>query len=1064
MMAMSNEYTDVELPFIEQLQAMGWDYLEGDTGVPYLTERENFRQVLLSDRLREAVARINLDEDGGHWLDERRVTQVVSRLERLGVPKLMEANQEATRLLLKGTLVEGPQGKNVTARYIDFEHPERNDFLVINQFRVDPPWATGGRGYIVPDMVLFVNGIPLVVVEAKCPDLEAPLVEAIDQLLRYSNQREGVTEPEGAERLFHYAQLMVATCFDTARVGTVGASFEHYLEWKDTYPLPSAQVAAELGLDEEASLSGQQTLAAGMLRPAQLLDIVRNFTLFSQVSGRTVKIVPRYQQYRTVHKAIERLIHGQTRRQHGEHDQRGGIIWHTQGSGKSLTMIFLVRKMRTLPALRRFKVVVVTDRTDLEDQLADTAALTDEPLERATSVSELQALLRRRGAGLVFGMIQKAQVIDEAPPDGDKVPPFPLLNDAEEILLLVDEAHRSHTSTLHANLMAGLPNCAKIGSTGTPIFVKHKKRTHEIFGPFIDTYTIKQSQEDGATVPILYEGRTAAGVVAEGETLDQLFEDMFQERTPVELEAIRAKYATTGDVLEAEKLIQAKARDMLRHYVTHALVDGYKAQVVAVSRRAAVRYQRAFVQAQQELVAEMESQRGASPEAGDEFLWNALPYLDRIRRLKFATIISGAHNDPAEWREWTRKGLQKAHIADFKKPFDDEKGEGYTAILIVKSMLLTGFDAPVERILYLDRAIRDHELLQAIARVNRVYKTKANGLVVDYYGAAGHLQEVLGLYAQGDIEGALMPIGDELPKLADRHRRVVSLFTEHGCDLRDTDACVALLHDGRLRAKFGVYFKDFLQSLDTILPRPEALPYVPDARRLGLIHVRTVRRTRDEGLQLVVKGAETKVRRLIDDHVRAQGIDPAIPPIDILDADFEQHVGQLRSLRAQAAEMEFAARHHIRRHYQEDPVYYRTLSQRLEEILESFAENWEALVKALRDYTRDYRAAHAEQSQEDRTLLPFLRLLVDATTKGQLSAPERDHLVAATVHMVDLIQGEISRVDFWRNPVAQNQLRGQLVDYLDNHDLAPFEKQEAVADQVVQTAHANHTLLVNRDA
>jgi type I restriction enzyme R subunit len=1071
-MTMSDEYTDVELPFIQQLQAMGWDYLEGDTGVPYLTERENFRQVLLTDRLREAVARINLDEEGQPWLDETRVTQVVSRLERLGVPKLMEANQVATHLLLKGTLVEGSNRKNVTVHYIDFDHPERNDFLAINQFRVDPPWVTGGRGYIVPDLVLFVNGIPLVVVEAKCPGLEAPLVEAIDQLLRYSNQREGVSDPEGAERLFHYAQLMIATCFDTARAGTVGASFEHYLEWKDTYPKSPAQVVAELGLDREANLSGQQTLAAGMLRPAHLLDIVRNFTLFSQAGGRTIKIVPRYQQYRTVHKAIERLTHGQTRRQlvlshgegHGESDQRGGIIWHTQGSGKSLTMIFLVRKMRTLPVLRRFKVVVVTDRVDLEDQLADTAALTNEPLERASSVSELQALLRRRGAGLVFGMIQKAQVIDEAPPGGDQVPPFPLLNDSEEILLLVDEAHRSHTNTLHANLMAGLPNCAKIGSTGTPIFVKHKKRTHEIFGPFIDTYTIKQSQEDGATVPILYEGRTAAGVVAEGETLDQLFEDMFRERTPAELEAIRAKYATTGDVLEAEKLIQAKARDMLHHYVTHALIDGYKAQVVVVSRLAAVRYQRAFVEAQQELVAKLESLRGASPDAGDEFLHSALPYLDRIRRLKFATVISGAHNDPPDWREWTHKGLQKAHIADFKKPFDDEKGEGYTAILIVKSMLLTGFDAPVERILYLDRAIRDHELLQAIARVNRVYKNKANGLVVDYYGVAGHLQEVLGLYAQGDIEGALIPIGDELPKLADRHRRVVSLFTGHGCDLRDPDACVALLHDGRLRAKFGLYLKDFLQSLDTILPRPEALPYLPDAKRLGLIQVQTFKRTRDEGLQLVVKGAEAKVRRLIDDHVRAQGIDPVIPPIDILDANFEQHVGQLRSLRAQAAEMEFAARHHIRRHYQEDPVYYRTLSQRLEEILESFAENWEALVEALRDYTREYRAAHAEQSREDRTLLPFLRLLVDATPKGQLSAPERDRLVAATVHMVDLIQGEISRVDFWRNPVAQNQLRGQLVDYLDNHDLAPFEKQETVADQIVQTAHANHTLLVTRDA
>ncbi len=1069
-MSQSPEYTQVERPFIEQLHSMGWGYLPGDTDVPYLTEREDFRQVLLTDRLRQAIARLNLDEDGQPWLDEARVSQVVSRLERLGQHKLMEANQAATDLLLKGTPVEGLDGKNVTVHYLDFEHPERNDFLVINQFRVDPPWATGGSGYVVPDLVLFVNGTPLVVVEAKNPDLEAPLIEAINQLLRYSNQREEVTEPEGAERLFYYAQLMVATCFDTARVGTVGASYEHYLEWKDTYPVPLPQVAAELGVEQ---LSGQQMLVAGMLRPEHLLDIVRNFTLFSQVSGRTVKIVPRYQQYRAVHKAIERLTRGQTRRQHGEADQRGGIIWHTQGSGKSLTMVFLVRKMRTLPELRRFKVVAVTDRTKLEKQLHDTAALTGEPLEKAKSVVKFQEKLRRPGAGLVFGMIQKAQSRDEASAEDEDIPPFPLLNDSEEILLLVDEAHRSHTSALHANLMAALPNCAKIGFTGTPIIQEHKKKTHEIFGPFIDVYTIKQSQEDGATVPILYEGRTAPGIVANGDTLDQLFEDMFQEHTLRELEAIKAKYATTDDVLEAEKLIQAKARDMLRHYVANALPDGYKAQVVSVSRRAAVRYRGAFVQVQQELVAQLEAlvsgQGGAQDSAScsdgeDEFLRNALPYLDRIRCLKFAAIISAYHNDPPSWREWTLQSRQDAYVEDFKKPFDEEKSEGYTAILIVHSMLITGFDAPLEQVLYLDRSIREHELLQAIARVNRVSGKKENGLVVDYFGVMHHLKEALDAYAEGDIEGALLPIGDELLRLADRHQRVVSLFTQRGCDLDDTEACVTLLHDGKLRAKFALYLGDFLQSLNTVLPRPEALRYVSDAHKLGLIHAKAVKRTRDEQLQLVVKGAEAKVRKLIDDHVLAQGIDPKVPPISILAAEFEQHVGRLRSPRAQAAEMEFAARHHISRHFQEDPVYYQKLSQRLEDILETLADNWEALVEALRDFIREYRTAHAQQSQHDRALLPFLRLLADATSGDQSLEEEPERLAEATVEMVKLIQGEISRVDFWRNIVAQNQLRGQLVTYLDDNDLVPFEQQEALADQIVQTAKANHTLLVERDA
>ena len=1082
----SPEHTQVELPFIQQLRALGWEHLEGDTGVPYLTEREDFRQVLLTGRLREALVRINLDENGQPWLDDVRVAQAVGRLERLGEHRLIEANQAATELLLKGTPVEGPAGRNVTVRYLDFEHPERNDFLAVNQFRVDPPWATGGLDYIVPDLVLFVNGIPLVVVEAKSPDLEDPLTRAIDQLLRYSNQREEVSEPEGAERLFHYAQLTVATCFETARVGTVGASYEHYLEWKDTYPAPqTSEVSENLG-----GLSGQEMLVAGTLRPEHLLDIVRNFTLFTEVNGRTAKIVPRYQQFRAVYKAIERLLHGQTRRVHGEADQRGGIIWHTQGSGKSLTMVFLVRKMRTLPALRRFKVVAVTDRVKLEKQLAETAALTGEPLQVARKVAGFQRLLRQPGAGLVFGMIQKAQSVDEAQADG-QMEAFPVLNESEEILLLVDEAHRSHTSTLHANLMAALPNCVRIGFTGTPILEADKRPTHEIFGPLMDVYTIRQWQEDGATVRILYEGRTAPGEVANGETLDNLFEDMFHERRPEELEAIKARYATTGDVLEAEKLIAAKARDMLRHYVTTVLPDGYKAQVVAVSRRAAARYQKALVEAQRELVAELEHlavsrleslrhQGGSATRRTDQSrtgqeqvecqeqaegigpLLAVLPYLERIRRLKFAAVISPYHNDPPSWKQWTRQGSQDAAVADFKKPFNFEKGEGTTAILVVKSMLLTGFDAPVEQAMYLDRPLRGYELLQAIARVNRTCGHKDCGLVVDYYGLAHHLREALDLYAEGDVAGALYPVRDELPRLADRHGRVVSFFTSRGCDLQDAEGCVNLLYDARLRAQFVIGLREFLQSLNTVLPRPEALPYVADARQLGLLRAKALKRYRDQHLNIA--GAEAKVRRLIDEYVVAQGIDVQVPPIDILAADFEEHVGQIRHLRAQAAEMEFAARHHIRRHFQEDPVYYQRLSERLEAILQTFADNWEAQAKALRAFIRDYRAAHADLRREDRQVLPFLRLLADAAPAGRPAGSAQQRLAGLAVEMVDQIREEISRVDFWRSPVAQGQLRGHIVQYLDNHDLAPFDEQEALADQIVQTARANHTLLVRREA
>ncbi|MGC9397447.1 MAG: type I restriction endonuclease subunit R [Anaerolineae bacterium] len=1072
---MGAEYDLVEAPFLRQLQTLGWTTLEGDTDVPYLTERESFKDVLLKSRLRDALRRINLDKAppgggvGQPWLEEAHLDQAVGILERLGQHGLIPNNKAATHLLLKGTVLEGPDGEPRTVQYIDFEHPERNDFLAINQFRVWPQWGTDQRGSIIPDIVLFVNGIPLVVIEAKSPNLENPLNEAITQLLRYSNQREDATpggvdapvgtgvEPEGAEQLFHYAQLTIATCMETARLGTVGAGYRHYLEWKDPYPSTPAQVAQGLGLAEDdlakGALKSQHILVAGMLRPELLLDIVRCFTLFTEVDGREVKIVPRYQQLRAVYKAIERLQTGKTKAEDGEFDRRSGIIWHTQGSGKSLSMVFLVRKMRTLPVLQRFKIVVVTDRTKLEKQLADTATLTGEPLQRAKSVNKLEALLREPGAGLVFGMIQKAQDRSQRRRAPGKTETWGLLNPSEEILLLVDEAHRSHTNTLHANLEEALPHCAMIGFTGTPIFEEDKKPTHEIFGPFIDTYTLRESQDDGATVPILYEGRKMPGDVAQREHLDAVFQETFWEYTEEEREAIKRKYATTGDVLEAEKLIAAKARDMLRHYVTTVMPNGFKAQIAGVSRLAAARYQAALEDALPDLVAELEALAAAPVEVQRaSALAAALPHLERVRRLRFVAVVSGSHNDKPIIKRWTSAHQQELDVEDFKKPFDPVKGEGFTAMIAVQGMLLTGFDAPVEQALYIDRLMQGYELLQAIARVNRTYTHKEAGLVVDYYGLARYVKEALDVYTVGERRGAFRSILEQLPKLEARYRRVLGLFA--GLDIHDTDACVHLLRDARLRAQFTVALGDFLQTLDTVLPRPQALPYVDDARQLGLIRTLARNRYRDE--QLNIAGAEAKVRRLIDEHVIGQGIDPTIPPIDILAAEFEKHVGTLPSPRAQAAEMEFAIRHHISQRYQEDPVYYRKLSERLEDILQRFADNWQAQVEALKTLLRQHTTTQAEVSREEKRMQPFLRLLREAS-------PVQDHerLAHATVELVNaLIRPEVQRVDFWRNRAAQAELRSRVAQYLDDRGLVPYDQVKALADQIVQTAKANHMLLV----
>ena len=660
------EYNLVERPFCEQLQTMGWSWIEGDVDVPELTERESFREVVLTGRLESALARINL-RDGQPWLDGARITKSIRDLAPATVHRLMEVNQTASGLLLKGTVVDGlpdwDNGRPQPIRYIDFEHPENNDFLVINQFKVE---LTSGRGHVIPDAVLFVNGIPIVVAEFKSPGIENPMHQAINQLLRYSNQRRELfptlyTDNEGVEKLFHTNQLLIASDFFEARAATIGAPPEVYLEWSDTSPVPMSTVAEELGIisavgannhspvlgtkdlspllleargelqvvgpeqaervgtplffrqtaqrpealrsAQGAALHSQQVLTAGMLRPAHLLDLIRNFTVFQQVDGKTRKVVARYQQFRAIQKAVVRLQEGRTKSQGAEQDERGGIIWHTQGSGKSLSMVFLVRKMRTLDRLKRYKIVAVTDRIDLEIQLRETARLsgeavrpTDQDLHtRISSTALTQRILAETTPDIVFAMLQKYQDVDRQAITDEKVAmtifrkekkpgkdepvvekeitfeenirfaEFPLLNESVEILVLVDEAHRSHTRSLHRNLRRALPNAAIIGFTGTPILSKEKTETREIFGDFIDKYLLQDAELDGATVPILYEGRTADGLVKDAPSLDKLFEDMFQTYSQKELAIIKAKYGTEGDVLEAPMLIEQKARDMLRH-------------------------------------------------------------------------------------------------------------------------------------------------------------------------------------------------------------------------------------------------------------------------------------------------------------------------------------------------------------------------------------------------------------------------------------------------------------------------------------------------------------------
>src|SRR5271166_2432844 len=744
-----DERNHVEKPFLDQLAGLQWQVIDLDSKQhPGDTFRDSYTEVVMLPVLRQQLKVIN------PWLEDDQVEEVIKYL-TASFPStgLIQNNRHAFDLLLENTSVSENHKtgeKSPTVRFIDFKHRDNNRFIAVCQFKVR---ILGTEYHIIPDIVLFLNGLPVVVIECKSPKVKEPIPEAIDQLLRYSEQRGA--KGEGSASLFYYNHFVITTCRQEAKFGTITTHNEkHFYRWAD--PFPRSVNDLEHG---GSSPNDQQRLVAGMLDRDNLLDIIRTFTLFSTSDkGEIIKIVGRYQQFRAVKLAVKRLLEGKTPR------ERSGIIWHTQGSGKSLTMMFMVREMYRHSSLSKWKVVFVTDRTQLENQLSETSQSIGFSVKVADSIKVLKQLLATDSSDLVMAMIHKFREVDLKET-------FPELNASPYILVMTDEAHRSQYSMLGANLDKGIPNSARIAYTGTPI-----DKTERVFGAYIDKYTMRQSIDDGVTVEIVYEGRTHNAEVSDKAGMDTVFQDVFSDYNLHQRLEILG-YGSRDAYLEAEPTIEAKAKDMVAHYLTHVFPNGYKAQIVATSREAAVRYKGYVDAALRDTVAALEQSN--------------LQMLDveRLRRLKTDVVISGSHNDELHLKPYTDEAKHKTTIKSFKLPFDSEEEgvRGDMGIVIVNNMLLTGFDAPVEQVMYLDKIIVAHTLLQAIARVNRVAgASKEKGFVVDYVGVGHHLKRALDNYderEQNEVLDVLSFPEEELRELRASHAAIMDFLKEH--DLED---------------------------------------------------------------------------------------------------------------------------------------------------------------------------------------------------------------------------------------------------------------------------------------
>jgi type I restriction enzyme, R subunit len=820
---------------------------------------------VLTLRLAECLTRLN------PWLAEDGVRRAIAAVTRIAAIDTTEANEKAHTALSYG--ITAPHTKNGrrqdrAVRFFDFDNPSANVFEFGRQVAIRGP-----RQDIVPDIVVYVNGLPLAVIECKSPALADPVGEAIRQFRRYESRDEYAGL--GAPRLFETAQFSIALARDVAKYGTTLTPARQWAEWKDPYPLSFDQLTAQLG----RTPTGQDILLAGLLAPGNLLDLIRNFIMFETVDGRRVKKLARYQQFIAVGKAIERI------KASANPKRRGGVIHHTQGSGKSLTMVFLATKLRRLPEAENPTLVVVTDRNDLDDQITSQFKRSGLPNPiQAESGEGLRKILSGGAGTTVLTTVHK---FHSAVPKRSSV-----ITDERNVFVMVDEAHRTQYGALAARMRAGLPNACMFAFTGTPIDKKDRS-TREVFGDYLHRYLIDQAVKDGATVPIFYEMRDAR-LRIDGRDIEQEVRNLFPEFSNPENQRQVRRLSLQDKLAGADARVEAIAKDILDHYRSTIEPNGFKAQIVSVNREVAVTYAEA---------------------------------LRRLGAPEFALIMSTSNDDSARLQAYhLSKRDRDNRIARFKRAEDPLK------ILIVCDMLLTGFDAPIEQVLYLDAPLREHTLLQAIARVNRTFDGKTYGLVVDYWGDHRRIAAALELFSEEDgVTNALRPLSEKVQLLESRHRAAMRLF--EGLDRKAETVCLAMLRPDDLRAKFELDFLRFAEAMDMVLPDPKALeePYVSDLKWLARLRVIARRAHYQEPFDPKDYGA--KVGRIIATHLASDGVERLLAPRDILSSAFKQGLEGMASTEAKAAEIEHAIRHEIHVHRDENPAAYTSLWMQLEKIV-----------------------------------------------------------------------------------------------------------------------------------
>ncbi len=1051
-----------QIPALQMLVNLGYTYLSQEEANQARGNKTT--NVILDEVLRKQLKEINsiqLSSSKTSYFSDANIEAGIRALKEVSlVDGYISASEKVYNLLTLGKaleqIVDGDK-KSFTLQFLDWKQLENNVFHVTEEFSV---MRAGSKEHYRPDLVLFVNGIPFSVIECKRPDMKDPIQQAVSQHLR--NQQE-----DGIRSLYLYTQTLLSLSTNEGRYAATGTPDKFWAHWEEKFPNTEAKEVYETELkrlrnkplpqevkaklfserfayvrgyfdaleNEEILPTEQDAYLYGLCRPERLLDFTYNFMLFDDGA----KKIARYQQYFAIKKTIAQIqkLHNGKR--------KGGVIWHTQGSGKSLTMVMLAQAIALDKNILNPKIILVTDRTDLDRQITETFGKCGIPVLNATTGSKLVEHLQSKADAVITTVINKFETAVAKMKE-------PL--DSPNIFVLVDEGHRTQHGTFNIEMQKSLPNACYIALTGTPLF-KKDKNTLGKFGNLIDHYTVDKAVKDKAVVPLMYEGRHAYQKVNEAP-LDNFFGLISEPLNDYEKADLKKKLSRKDQLNIADQKIYAICWDISKHFQQNFQGTPFKGQLVTQSKASAIKYKK---------------------------------YLDEIGLVSSELVISPPDDREGEESAY---GETSSDVKAFWKKMMDEHGtpkkyqdnlvnryknSEHPEIIIVVDKLLTGFDAPRNTVLYLTRRLQGHTLLQAIARVNRIFPDKDYGYIVDYYGVLGALDEALETYSSfddfdsEDLAGTMVSISEEIKQLPQKHSELWELFKEIK-NKRDAEAYQQLLRDEALRVifydKLAAYARILKLALSAIefhkaTPEKQLNQYKEDLTFFMKLRSAVVQRYSDK---IDYKIYEGQIQKLIDTHVSTDKVEPITELVNIFDKDaFQDEVEKTIGTAAKADKIASRTSKHISEKMEEDPAFYKKFSMMLKETIFEYEmgrlTELEYLnkVREIQEQVLSRTDSDIPEILDDRDVARAFYGIAVGDLKEKTKSQEELKMWSAEIAIAaDNIILPLIEVD-WQNKIdITRRMIHTIGDYLiddlrDKYGISlSFEEIDRIAEQIVEVA------------